>query len=157
MRNILRVATKVAEERQALMYARLGSLILLLAAGVIALNFEDVPQAMRFVWKVLPLTGIAFFMGILWRRANRYGAWASFIGATGALLLGQLGFGWNGDARLPRLILFYLGCGLLSGIVVTYLTPREDPKLLHDFYMRLGTPVGKERDLEEAGVKVTLR
>ena len=89
------------------------------------------------MWQIVPLVGISLWMGLFWRRANRFGAWASFIGATAALLIGHYVFGWHGDTGFPKIVLFYLSTGLVAGVAASLLTRPEPasaarPVLSHD-------------------------
>jgi hypothetical protein len=127
-----------------------------LAFGLIVLPlayaFADVPQAMRFMFKTVPLMGIAFFMAVLWRRANRHGALMSFVVALGAMLYSQYQLGWGGDAGLPKTILLYLGLGTLAGYVMSMVTPPEDELRTERFFLLLRTPIGQEQVLRDAGL-----
>lgn len=105
---------------------------------------------MRFLWQTIPLMGITFFFAILWRRANRYGAFAAFFASVAAVLLCQY-IGWNGDAGLPKTVTLLLGFGILAGVVVSLLTPPEPKRLLDSFYLLLKTPIGQEDVLRKAG------
>jgi Na+/proline symporter len=117
-----------------------------------AFAFTDMPAAMRFLFKTIPLMGIAFFFAVLWRRANRYGAFASFLAALGAMLYSQYCLGWAGDAGLPKTILLYVSSGMLVGFIVSLLTPREDPGRTDRFFLLLRTRIGEEQVLRDAGL-----
>jgi Na+/proline symporter len=140
----------VNDERQLLRINRFTSAIFGVCSIGLAFTFGDMPSAMRFTWNTVPLMGIAFFLGLYWRRANRYGAFASFFGALSAMLLAQGVFRWTGDAGLPRTITFFLSTGLLSGVLVSYLTPAEPVECLNRFFLRIKTPIGQESALEPA-------
>lgn len=114
--------------------------------------FTDMPGAMRFIFKSVPLMGIAFFMAVLWRRANRFGALVSFVTALAAMLYSQVQLGWSGDAGLPKTILLYVVCGTLAGCVASILTPPEDKGRTHRFFLLLRTPIGQEQVLRDAGL-----
>ena len=43
----------------------------------------DVLAGLEIFWKIAPMLGIAFWMGLFWRRMNATGAWASTIAAFG--------------------------------------------------------------------------
>lgn len=118
----------------------------------LAYVFTDLPSAMRFMFQAVPIMGVAFFMAILWRRANRYGALASFVAALLGLLLAKFHFGWKGDAGLPDTISLYLGAGIVIGAVVTLLTPPEDPARTGRFFLLIRTPIGQEQALRDAGL-----
>jgi Na+/proline symporter len=104
------------------------------ASLALAFSFTDVPAAIRFMWQIVPLVGISLWMGLFWRRANRFGAWASFIGATAALLIGHYVFGWHGDTGFPKIVLFYLSTGLVAGVAASLLTRPEPALQLDRFY-----------------------
>lgn len=141
-----------SSERTLLHAARGASLAFAVIVLPLAYGFTDVPQAMRFMFKTVPLMGIAFFLGVLWRRANRYGALASFAAALAAMLVSQFRFGWSGDAGLPKTILLYLIVGTAAGVVVSWLTPPENPGRLNRFFLLLRTPIGQEHLLRAAGL-----
>ena len=147
-RNVLRTFQREENTRREMLVSRLFSLVFVLASLGLAFSFTDVPAAIRFMWEIVPLVGISFWMGLFWRRANRFGAWASFIGATAALLVGHYGFGWEGDAGFPKIVLFYLSTGLVSGVAVSLLTRPEPERALDRFYVTINTPVGQEHYIE---------
>jgi hypothetical protein len=103
----------------------------------------------------LPIIGIAFWLGLWWRRANRYGAIASFVAASAAWFIGLNLFGWTGDKGLPALMTFYIVSGFGAGALVSLLTKAEPRERLDRFYLTINTPIGQEdkmRQFEEASV-----
>jgi SSS family transporter len=132
---------------------RVASLVFAAAAFAIAFQFTDVPAAMRFAWQTVPLMGIPFFLGVLWRRANRWGALASFVAALAAMLVGQLGFHWQGDAGLPKVITLFLSTGVVAGVIVSLVTPPERKSRTENFFLLLNTPIGQEDRLRAAGFR----
>jgi Na+/proline symporter len=146
-RNLLRTFRKRENTRLELTVSRIFSIVFVSASIWLALSFQDVPAAIRFMWNLVPLIGISFWLGLWWRRANRYGAWASFLAALTAWVVGYRGFGWTGDSGLPYLITFYLVAGIGAGAVVSLLTPPEPPEKLDRFYLTINTPVGQEERL----------
>jgi Na+/proline symporter len=92
-------------------------------------------------------------MAILWKRANRWGAMASFVAAILAAGLANFAFNWKGDAGLPWTITLYLSSGIIAGVVVSLLTPPEDPRRTEQFFLLLKTPIGQEHVLREAGFR----
>ncbi|MCX6624336.1 MAG: sodium:solute symporter family protein, partial [Acidobacteria bacterium] len=95
-RNLLRVFRQTENLKLELRVSRIFSVVFVTIGIGMALSFSDVPSAIRFMWNLVPLIGIAFWLGLWWRRANRYGAWASFVCAAAAWLIGLHGFGWSG-------------------------------------------------------------
>lgn len=142
---------KQSSERRLVAVGRLASLAFAVVALVMSYLFYDVPAAMRYIWQTVPLMGIPFFFGVLWRRANRWGALASFLAAFAAMMVGQFGLHWQGDAGLPKVITLFLSTGLVSGVVVSLLTPPERKSKTENFFLLLKTPIGQEDILRAAG------
>jgi Na+/proline symporter len=148
-RNLLRVFKRESDQgRREIITSRVCSIVYVAASLLLANSFADVPSAIRFLWNLQPLIGIAFWLGLWWRRANHYGAWASFLSGTLAWGIGSYGFHWEGDAGLPYLISLRLGGGLAAGIVVSLLTRPSPKKELDRFYITINTPIGQESRLE---------
>ena len=143
-RNLLRVFRQTENTRLELRVSRIFSVVFVSVGIGMAFSFDDVPSAIRFMWNLVPLIGISFWLGLWWRRANRYGAWASFATATAAWVIGLHGFGWTGDRGLPYLITFYLIAGVGAGILVSLLTKPERRELLDRFFLTINTPIGQE-------------
>jgi Na+/proline symporter len=87
--------------------------------------------------------GISLLGGLIWHRANRWGAIASFLAALG------VNFGmhvWR-DTRLdnfdPYVFGLALGAGVIALVVVSLVTPREG-EAAQDLFDRLDTPPGLE-------------
>jgi Na+/proline symporter len=116
----------------------------LLALGILlALTAESVTQLVLGSVKVIGLLGAAFWLGVVWRRANRAGVWASFVGS---LLVWAL---MNTHSTLARLgnsqqIMIMLGTQFGLLIAVSLLTRPGDAREIGAFYARIHTPVGKE-------------
>ena len=158
-----RLINPQASERRLLGINRITSLIFAIISIALSFMFTDMPAAMRFLWQTVPLMGIAWFFAILWRRANRWGAIASFMVALGATGLAKFvlpefqffGFNvkWAGDAGLPWTITLYLVAGIGAGIIVSLLTPAESPDRTEQFFLLLKTPIGQEHILHQAGFR----
>jgi SSS family solute:Na+ symporter len=139
-------------EHALLNVSRWASVAFALIVIPLSYQFTDMPGAMRFLFKTVPLMGIAFVLAVLWRRANRYGAVASFLVATGALLFTQYILKWRGDQGLPSTILLYVSLGTLAGFVVSLLTPPEDAGRTNRFFLLMRTRIGNEQVLRDAGL-----
>ena len=98
--------------------------------------------------------GISMWIGLVWRRWTTAAVWISSIVAYAAWALianvpqpfANLGvpsrMGTSGLQILDSwTILFYLSAGLLSGLVVSLLTPRVPKEKLDYFYRLMRTPV----------------
>jgi len=88
--------------------------------------------------------GISFLGGILWRRANRWGALASLLVAlaTNFLLYHQRGERF--DHWDPGVFLISLGAGVLALVGVSLLTRPEPAAANDEFFERLRTPADPE-------------
>ena len=138
--------------------------------GVVALGinfafaFASVVEGLEVFWAIQAMMGIAFWIGLFWRRATVAGAWAAtlasflFFLATSRLeLFGRVLYDfntqfarllpewmlWDGSIYLPWQMLMYLTAGLIAMIVVSLYTKRVDSHQLDRFYMCLRTPVLK--------------
>jgi Na+/proline symporter len=141
-----------SSESTLLRTARWASLAYGLIVIPLSYAFTDMPGAIRFLWKTIPPMGIAFFLAVLWRRTNRYGAFASFIVAVAAVLVSQYYFSWSGDEGLPMTILLFVSAGTFAGVVVSLLTPPEDAGRTDRFFLLLRTRIGDEQVLRDAGL-----
>jgi len=152
-------------DRPAGHYVTVGRIVavLVVAAGVFsAYNLSGVVSGLEVFWKISAMMGIAFWLGLFWRRTTVAGAWTATLIAFGVMVLtGRLNFGrfvlWDFDARfsgyLPQFMLFegklylpwqmvlYLGGGLIGGIVVSLLTRPVPKDKLDHFYSLARTPV----------------
>ncbi|MGB8226280.1 MAG: sodium:solute symporter family protein, partial [Sedimentisphaerales bacterium] len=61
----------------------IGAAVVLTSAWV-SLQFDTILQILKFIWEINVMLAPAYWLGIKWRSANRYGAWSSI--GIGALL-----------------------------------------------------------------------
>jgi len=145
--------------------------VVMVALGVgYAYWLPSVVRGLEIFWKVCAMMGVAFWLGVFWRRATAAGAWAAtvtslaawalsahseaFVHAVSELPLADtLQFVVSGESGLemymPWQMLFYLFVGLLTGVVVSLLTPRRDGEKLERYYALLRTPVRGEEEVPE--------
>ncbi len=141
-----------ATDKDLLRVGRISSIFIVAIGLVFAFVFPSVIHGLIEVWKVTAYLGIAFWFGVIWRRANRYGAWASSISMAAASLYTDLVLGWS----LPEQILLYLPVGIVMMWVVSFFSRPEPKEKLRQFYMLLDTPVGREQRLRDANVEIKL-
>ena len=146
--------------------ARFASAGLLAAGMYLALRAESLTQVLLASIHLVGALGGAFWLGVVWRRANALGVW---LGFTGAL------FVWLGSHINPQslslipslvelvvefqktsqafqiLIMLALEFGLM--VLGSFLSSPLDEKQLNPFFARLHTPVGKESEIEANGKK----
>ena len=129
--------------------------ILIIAFGVsIALTIPSIIKGLILQMFLTSYFGISFYAGIMWRRANRYGVWASvFVAFLANLIIGPyLPFGLH--LSVPWQIAIFLPAGFAALIAVSLLTKPEPEEKLVPFYSLLHTPVGEEFRLRARGVEV---
>ena len=147
---------KNQNELHYLKIARYSSFFIVIGGVVFALILPNVVEGLKIVWQMTAFFGIAFWMAIIWRRANRYGVWVSlFVTVISSLYVGDY-FGFGLGLSIAWQITIYLPLGFLSFIIGSLLTKPEPKDKLDKFYALLHTPVGEEYKLKEAGIEMIL-
>ncbi len=117
-----------------------GASFLIAAAGfAFAVFMPSVVSATVHFVTILPFVGLVFWLGIIWRKANRYGAWSSTIGSA-LVFFGCRAAGYSTAWGS----LWSLLAGLSLMIVVSRWTPPEPEEALARIFLPLYTPVGEE-------------
>ena len=160
--NIYRPLAPHRPDRHYITVGRLASLIVVAGGVAFAYWVPGVVEALDFWFKISPMMGIAFWMGLLWRRATPLGAWAATL--TGFVVwwmttrpefvalvskwpvAEQLRVVWREAGSAPQIyepwvILFYTGGAILAGVVVSLMTPRVPAERLQRFYDLTRTPI----------------
>jgi Na+/proline symporter len=161
-KNIYRPLVPDKSEKHYVTVGRLTMLVVVLGGIVFAYYVPNVKTALEIWFKVAPPLGIAFWLGLLWRRATPLGAWAAtlagfggwwlttqpiFISAVAGLpFADQLAIVLSPEGKPPVIdqpwvILFYTASALVAGIVVSLVTPRVPAERLQRFYDLTRTPV----------------
>jgi Na+/proline symporter len=169
-KNIYRPLVPNKSEKHYVTVGRVTSLLVVLGGIVFAYYVPNVKTALEIWFKVAPPLGIAFWLGLLWRRATPLGAWAATLAGFGAWglttwpafvsLVASLPFPEQWDVVLtpegkpsviaqPWVILFYTGAALVAGIVVSLVTPRVPADRLQRFYDLTRTPVVEGEVVEQ--------
>jgi hypothetical protein len=123
-----------------------------------------VVEGLEVFWAMQAMMGIAFWVGLFWRRATPAGAWAAtlvsfivWLGTSRIELFGVVLYDfngtfasslpgwmlWNGTLYLPWQMVFYLTTGLVTIVLVSRFTERVPKAQLDRFYTCLRTPVLK--------------
>jgi Na+/proline symporter len=133
-----------------------GFLITMIGVLYAVFLIERVLYAFLLTETLATYMGISFLGGIVWRRANRYGAIASLVTAMAANFLiyhlrQERLDNWDAGVFLAS-----LGAGVLAFVVVSLLTAPEPETSRASFYERLETPTDSEvgaspREVAEAG------
>jgi Na+/proline symporter len=142
---------------------RVASALVVILGIFVAFNLESVVKGLEFYWMVSALMGIAFWVGLYWRRATAAGAWAATLTSLGAFIFTSakpLGLAWDfnihfadklpafmlwdGKLYLPWQMIIYLSAGFIVLIVVSLFTKRVPGENLDRFYECLRTPIGPD-------------
>ncbi len=129
--------------------ARISSFFVVITGVSIAIYIPSVVEGLLLVWKIMAFMGIAFWVAMFWRRANRWGAWASTILSAGLAFYTD-SLGWS----FAEQVALYLPVGFITMFVVSWITAPEEENRLNTFYSLLNTPVGEEDRLRENGIPI---
>ena len=159
--NIYKTLNPDRSARHYVWVGRAAALLVVVAGLVLAYSFPDVVAGLKVWLKVGPMMGMAFWLGLLWRRATVAGAWASTLTGFAAWWLVTRPFFVNWVASLkiakplrlvvesgdqtaiydPWQITLYLSAGLFAGIAVSLFTPSISRQRLDRFYSLTRTPI----------------
>lgn len=136
----LRYMQKEATDKRLLWMGRFSGLGLTLLAVGFALIIDNVLHAFLFTETLAAFVGIIFLGGVMWKRANRYGAFAAIIVSLllyyliNGLHFGQLQivYPWEpGPFGLAML------AGVLAFIGASLFTRPEDPEKMKTFFEKM--------------------
>jgi Na+/proline symporter len=128
-------------DRHYLWAGRLSGLTITLGSVVYALFFIDkVLYSFLLTETMATYMGIGLLGGIVWRRANRWGALASLIAAFATNFLMYHLRGERFDHWDPTVFCAAFGAGVAALVVVSLLTKPEPAAQAESFFTRLETP-----------------
>ena len=155
--NVYKPLKPGAPEGHYVTVGRLASLGVVAGGVLFAFWLPDVVAGLEIFWKIPPMMGLAFWLGLFWRRASVAGAWAATLAALFAWWLSTTGWfvglagelsasfvfakGGQMEIYLPWQMVFYLVVGLVAGIVVSLGTRPVAEEKLARFYELVRTPV----------------
>ena len=146
-----------------LFIGRITSLFIVAGGVSFAFWLPGVVKGLEIFWKISPMMGIVFWLGLFWRRTTVSGAWAATFSAffmwwlttqsgfiafiAGLPMAEQFRFifekSGSMEIYLPWQMVFYLTTGIISGIVVSIFTKPVEEDQLDLFYALTRTPVKK--------------
>jgi len=131
--------------------------VLVVGGGVyFAYWLPGVVAGLEIFWKIAPMMGIAFWLGLFWRRTTVVGAWAATLTAFALWWLSTQGWFVSCLASVPGFVversgglqmslpwqmILYLAGGTLAGILVSLVTRPVSAEKLDKFYALIRTPV----------------
>jgi Na+/proline symporter len=144
-RNLYGSAVKNRSEAHYIWVGRFASVGIVLLASVLAFKLESVLEGLMWIWTLYAFMGLAWWAGIIWRRATAAAAWVSTL-VTCAVYLGTWAYNqWNTDSSTdisyPVQIALYLSTGCIALILTSIYTSHHDPARVARFYRKMRTPV----------------
>ena len=159
--NIYRPFAPKKSSKHYVQIGRIASLIIVAGGVSFAFWLPGVVKGLEIFWKISPMMGIVFWLGLFWRRATVAGAWAATFSAffmwwittlpTFISLIGSLPIADNArfvvekatgaEIYLPWQMIFYLITGVCTGIAVSLFTQPVEKQKLDNFYALARTPV----------------
>jgi len=137
---------------------RISGLTITLASAVYALFFiERVLYSFLLTETLATYVGIGVLGGVVWRRANRWGAVASAAVAMVTNFAVYLAMGERFDHWDPNVFLAALTAGIVALVAVSLLTPPEPWPQVKGFFRRLQTPSHYGLDDDETEEKARER
>ncbi|MCK5431077.1 MAG: hypothetical protein KAI94_16495, partial [Anaerolineales bacterium] len=132
---------------------RVVSVLIVFGGIFFAFALGSVVQILEIFWKISAMMGIAFWVGLFWRRATAAGAWVGTLVGFAALVITSNAnvadklptfMLWQGKLHLPWQMIIYLSSGFVSLVVVSLFTQRVPAERLDRLYACLRTPIGKD-------------
>ncbi|QEK13701.1 sodium:solute symporter family protein [Crassaminicella thermophila] len=138
LRDILKPVWPNMDEKKELFYSRIFTILLGIAALIIALYIRQAYKTLMFAWSFYAASvGLPAFAALYWRKATSSGIISGIIiGFATSIIWKLTGSPWGVGAALPGSIL----CGLAL-VLVSYVTYKEDeptpfPKLSSSVKMK---------------------
>ena len=148
---------------------RIAGIVVVVGGILFAFWVPNVVKALEVWFMIAPMMGIAFWLGLFWRRLSVAGAWASTLAGFATWFLttrpGVIAYvadiplsnAWRmiwmeGEKQviyLPWQIVAYLTAGTAVGIVVSLFTRPVPKEQLNRFYTLTRTPVRPGEQLEK--------
>ena len=160
--NLYRPLRPGRAERHYVTVGRIAAVGVVSGGVAFAYWLPGIVAGLEIFWKISAMMGIAFWLGLFWRRITVAGAWAATLTSFAAwIATSRIAFGeyvlwdfdslvtphladfmvWGGALYLPWQMLFYLAAGLIGGVVVSLLTRPVPEGRLENFYALIRTPV----------------
>ena len=168
--NIYRPLKPGRSENHYLKVGRIATLAVVAGGVAFAFWLPNVIKGLSIWFKIAPMLGIAFWLGLFWKRATTAGAWASTLAGFGTWWLTtqdwfltmlvklvpteSYGIVLVGADSLsisePWQILFYLSSAAGIGILVSLGTSATSDEKLDRFYSLVQTPVQNGEVIERS-------
>ncbi len=137
-----------ASDHAKVQVGRMVIVLLMVAAALLALVLESAMQAFRLLLSVGAGTGLLFFLRWFWKRIN---AWSEIAAMVFSLLVASyLEFFGPADLQIWQRFALTVGLTTLGWVLVTYLSPKNDPQTLEKFETLIAGAGTKEERMKPA-------
>jgi len=132
-----RYVNPLAADKKLLKMGRISGLMLSLMAVVFALSIKNVLHAFLFTETFAAFMGIMFLGGIIWKRANRFGAFASILVSIATYYV--VNFHYTHQLTLvykwtPTPFAWSMGLGFAAFFLVSIFTKAENQDKMNHFF-----------------------
>ena len=125
-----------AGEKHLVMVGRISTVVLMILAGFLAINLESAVKNFEILLIIGAGTGLLFMLRWFWWRISAYSEIAAMAIALPTALFFKLGGGkWLGLSSSLELVIA-VAVTTVGWIIVTFLTPPDDAKVLRAFLRR---------------------
>jgi Na+/proline symporter len=132
---------KTASDRHYLQAGRIAGLLVIAAAVAYSVFFiQRILYAFLLTETMATFVGISVLGGIVWRRANRWGALASAVGALGVNFFLYARAGERLDYWSPAIFMAAFLTGIALLVIVSLATASESDSRLGEFFANLDLP-----------------
>jgi Na+/proline symporter len=137
------------DDRHYLLIGRISGVLITLAAVLYAVLFiERVLYSFLLTETMATYVGISIYAGLMWKRANRWGALAGMLAAATVNFTLYSVRHQRLDSWDPQVFSASLAAGILATVVISLLTRPEPSDKLQAFFVRVNTPsIGAEKPL----------
>ena len=128
-----------ASDKKLVFLGRLTTVILMIFSCIIALLLSNALQAFSILLQIGAGTGLLFILRWFWYRINIYSEISAMVISFLVALYLQIVHPRIGFEIISTEVQLIIGVSVttLSWILITYLTPSEDKKVLRDFYKKI--------------------
>ncbi|UCC22752.1 MAG: sodium:solute symporter family protein, partial [Planctomycetota bacterium] len=159
--NVYKFFVRDRAQKHYILVGRIISVLVVAGGVAFAYGLPNVVEGLEIFWRITPMMGIVFWLGLFWRRTTVLGAWAAALTGFAVLWLTTQSFFISfvagcptaqslrcimqkpsgPEIYLPWQMVFYLTAGTLAGILVSLLTKPVAAEKLDNFYALIRTPI----------------
>ncbi len=77
--NLYRLIMPNKNEAHYVLVGRVIGAVVVIGGALIAIQFDTILQILKFMWELNVMVAASFWLGMKWRKANKFGAWTSII------------------------------------------------------------------------------